>query len=101
MYPIRERSAVDPAGCPSTSILPLTTFWTPTIARNNVDLPLPLGPSRPVTEPASTSQLRYGKTTASPRTTRRSTTLIADALTGHDPRHSPARPVPVNRASGS
>jgi hypothetical protein len=65
--------------------VPLATFWTPTIARKSVDFPLPLGPSKPVTEPACTSQLRPGRTTASPRTTRRSATVIAAAaLTSRD-----------------
>ena len=36
----------------ATRIVPLTPSCTPTIARMSVDLPLPLGPSSPVTRPA-------------------------------------------------
>ena len=54
----RGAAPATPAGCaehrrPS----PPATICTPTIARISVDLPLPLGPSSPVTEPAATSQL--------------------------------------------
>ena len=42
----------DPAGRPSTRTSPPATTWTPTSARIRVILPQPLGPSRPVTEPA-------------------------------------------------
>src|SRR5215470_9029883 len=77
MYPTRARRAGDPAGSPSTSTDPPATRWTPTIERISVDLPLPLGPSSPVTEPCATSQLRPGSTVVPPRTTRRSCTRIA------------------------
>ena len=43
----------------------------------SVDLPLPLGPSSPVTRPASMSAESPGSTTRSPRTTRRSRISIA------------------------
>ena len=39
-------------GARARSPSPAATIWTPTIDRISVDLPLPLGPSRPVTTPA-------------------------------------------------
>src|SRR5215217_6677582 len=77
MYATRLRSDGDPAGSPSTRTLPPATICTPTIARMSVDLPLPLGPSSPVTRPAAISAESPGSTTRSPRTTRRSLTSIA------------------------
>jgi hypothetical protein len=50
---------------------------TPTIARSSVDLPLPLGPSRPVTRPGSTHAERPGRTTVPPRRTRSRSTRTA------------------------
>ena len=46
-----------PPGRPSTRTSPAATTWTPTIARIRVDLPLPLGPSSPVTTPPSTRRV--------------------------------------------
>ena len=46
-----RRSGAEPAGSPSTVTVPDLTIWTPTIARISVVLPLPLGPSSPVTLP--------------------------------------------------
>src|SRR5436190_1252176 len=67
---MRPRSPLEPAGMPSTSTTPSAIRCTPTMARISVVLPLPLGPSRPVTDPRSISQLRAGRTTLPPRTTR-------------------------------
>ena len=36
------------------AIAPPRTRWTPTIERISVDLPLPFGPSKPVTQPRAT-----------------------------------------------
>ena len=44
----------EPAGAPSTVTVPAAITCTPTTARINVVLPLPLGPSSPVTEPRGT-----------------------------------------------
>src|SRR5207244_2186413 len=77
MYATRRRSVGEPAGSPSTRTAPLSTIWTPTIARITVVLPLPLGPSRPVTLPAATLAERPGSATLPPRTTRRSRISIA------------------------
>src|SRR6266849_2874774 len=77
MYATRRRSAGAPAGSPSTRTSPLSTIWTPTIARITVVLPLPLGPSRPVTFRAATLAESPGSATLSPRTTRRSRISIA------------------------
>ena len=52
-----RRSGGDPAGWPSTVTVPDLTICTPTIARISVVLPLPLGPSRPVTLPAGMAQV--------------------------------------------
>ena len=73
-----RRRAGEPAGRPSTvDRRPLATSWTPTIARISVVLPEPLGPSRPVTEPAETVSESPGSTCVPPRLTRRSETTIA------------------------
>src|SRR5580765_653799 len=77
MYATRLRSDGEPASSPSTRTLPLATICTPTIARISVDLPLPLGPSSPVTRPDAMSAESPGSTTRSPRTTRRSRISIA------------------------
>ena len=81
MYPTRLRSGGEPAGSPSTVIRPPATIWTPTTARISVDLPPPLGPTRPVTVPASTSSERSSSTATPPRTTLRPWTVTA-ALSG-------------------
>ena len=74
-----RRRAGDPAGSPRTVTLPDATIWTPTIARMSVDLPQPLGPSRPVTAPAATSRETPRSTSVPPRCTCRSRTDIAGA----------------------
>src|SRR4051794_14622799 len=51
---------------------------TPTIERINVDLPQPLGPRRPVTDPEPTSSDKPPKISRPPRTTVRSETTMAD-----------------------
>src|ERR1043165_6006256 len=77
MYATRRRSSIDPAGRPSTVTVPDETSCTPTIARRSVVFPDPLGPSKPVTVPQATSTLRSGRTTVSPRITRKSRTTTA------------------------
>src|SRR5512145_370846 len=51
--------------------VPVSTIWVPTIERRSVLFPLPLGPSRPVTEPGATSKSIACSTSRPPRTTRR------------------------------
>src|SRR4051794_36607354 len=74
------RNAVLPAGCPSTVTVPDLTICTPTIARINVVLPLPLGPSSPVTLPAGTTQSTPCSTVRFPRSTTRSRTSTAVSM---------------------
>ncbi len=51
-------------------------IWMPAIARISVDLPQPLGPSSPVTDPVGTDTVRSGITVFFPRiTVRRSTSM--------------------------
>jgi hypothetical protein len=57
--------------------LPAATICTPTIDRINVDLPHPLGPSKPVTEPLATESETARRTACPPRSTSRPSTLIA------------------------
>jgi hypothetical protein len=64
--------------------MPASSFCTPTIARISVDLPLPLGPSSPVTDPDETLQLNPGRTVVPPRTTRRSSMWIAGSVIAAD-----------------
>ena len=52
-----RRSGADPAGSPSTVTVPDLTICTPTMARMRVVLPLPLGPSSPVTLPRGIAQV--------------------------------------------
>ena len=59
-------------GSPSTVTVPLSTIWTPTIARISVILPQPDGPSSPVTFPGTvlneTPPRTRPRTTVSPST---------------------------------
>src|SRR5262245_49374709 len=87
MYPTRGRRNADPAGRPSTSTEPPAIRWTPTIERMSVDLPLPLGPRRPVTDPAATLQLSPGRTTTPRRVTRRPSMRIAGSIAATEPKH--------------
>src|SRR5512133_1501082 len=80
---MRARSPFAPAGRPSTETEPPATRCTPTTARMSVVLPLPLGPSRPVTDPWATSHVSSGRTMAPPRTTRRRSTRIAGSVLIH------------------
>ena len=77
----RAAPASRPAA-PSTVTSPPATTCTPTIARISVDLPLPLGPRRPVTAPPSMSTERSRRTVAPPRSTRRPCTSIVAAHDG-------------------
>src|SRR5271166_4928768 len=62
--------------------LPAATICTPTIDRINVDLPHPLGPSKPVTERLATESESSCRTARPPRSTSRpSTTIAAPAST--------------------
>ena len=69
MYATRLRRPAEPAGSPSTVTVPDATTWVPTIARMSVDLPLPLGPRRPVTVPRATSSVILSSASRPPRTT--------------------------------
>src|SRR5207244_6256060 len=53
------------------------TICTPTTARISVDLPQPLGPSRPVTRPGEIESERSRMTSRPPRTTRSCSISIA------------------------
>src|SRR5262245_2580235 len=79
MYPIRLLSDELPASSPSTRSEPDVITWTPTIDRISVDLPLPLGPSNPVTTPARTVADRSSNAGRPPRTTRRRLLTTADS----------------------
>src|SRR5271166_4397331 len=57
--------------------LPAATICTPTIDRINVDLPHPLGPSKPVTERLATESETSCRTARPPRSTSRPSTVIA------------------------
>ena len=62
---------------------PDATTCVPTIARMSVDLPLPLGPRRPVTVPRRTSSVIRSSASRPPRTTwRRSTSTARSAGIG-------------------
>ena len=79
-----QRRGARPAA-PSTRTVAAATICTPTIARMSVDLPLPLGPSSPVTRPASTSTREIaGSTTRCRRGTTRRSRIV-------DRRHRRAR----------
>ena len=76
----RRAARGDPAGSPSTrDACPTATIWTPTIARISVDLPQPLGPSRPVTAPAGDLE---GDARAAPRSPPRFTCRSRTAMAG-------------------
>jgi hypothetical protein len=77
---MRWRRPAEPAGSPNTFTLPALIFCTPTMQRSSVVLPLPLGPSRPVTLPRGTAQVSPGSTRRLPRSTTRSVTSIADSM---------------------
>jgi hypothetical protein len=80
MYPIRRRRPREPAGSPNTCTVPDRIFWTPTMQRISVVLPLPLGPSRPVTAPLAMVQLNPCSTWLVPRWTTRSRTSTACSM---------------------
>src|SRR6476659_2280162 len=84
-----ERRPGNPAGSPSTSTRPEATICTPTIERISVDLPHPLGPSRPVMRPAATSTDTPSSTRCPPRLTTRSRMLIAASFTATQSRRAP------------
>src|SRR5207237_827279 len=66
------------------STRPPARRWTPTSERSSVDLPPPLGPTRPVTAPAGTSSESPSSTATPPRSTRRPSTTTAGGRRGSD-----------------
>src|SRR5947208_16594466 len=52
---MRRRASRLPAGCPKTRAIPEAALWKPIRTLSVDDLPAPLGPRKPTTDPAGTA----------------------------------------------
>src|ERR1039458_8485208 len=88
MYPSRPRSDGDPAEDSKIRAEPPVIAWTPRRERIRVLLPLPLGPSRPMSSPGTARNEIDFKISLPFRTTRRFDTSnidFSEILISHDP----------------
>ena len=79
---MRVRRFLAPAGWSNTAIDPDAIFWTPTMERNIVVLPLPLGPRIPAIKPFPISKFKSGIIVFSSRLTHKLFTTMLFGLFG-------------------